>query len=34
MMGEIIATEKKQAQVFTEDLGNNITLEMVAIPGG
>ncbi|MEC4895823.1 MAG: formylglycine-generating enzyme family protein [Oscillatoria sp. PMC 1051.18] len=32
--GEMIATEKKQAQVFTEDLGNNITLEMVAIPGG
>ncbi|NET91347.1 MAG: formylglycine-generating enzyme family protein [Kamptonema sp. SIO1D9] len=32
--GEIIATEKKQAQVFTEDLGNNISLEMVAIPGG
>ena len=32
--GEIITTEKKQAQIFTEDLGNNISLEMVAIPGG
>ena len=32
--GEIIAKEKKQAQVFTEDLGNNVSLEMVAIPGG
>ena len=32
--GQIIATEKNQAQVFTEDLGNNVSLEMVVIPGG
>ncbi|WP_414581389.1 SAV_2336 N-terminal domain-related protein [Scytonema sp. PCC 10023] len=32
--GEIIKRETKQAQYFTEDLGNSITLEMVAIPGG
>ena len=32
--GEIIAKEKKQAEVFTEDLGNNVSLEMVVIPGG
>ncbi len=32
--GQITKREPKQAQYFTEDLGNNITLEMVAIPGG
>lgn len=32
--GEITTIDKKQAKIFTEDLGNNITLEMVAIPGG
>ena len=32
--GEIVVTEKKQAQMFTEDLGHNVSLEMVAIPGG
>ncbi|MBW4629786.1 MAG: SUMF1/EgtB/PvdO family nonheme iron enzyme [Brasilonema octagenarum HA4186-MV1] len=32
--GEIIKRETKQAQYFTEDLGNSITLEMVAIPSG
>ena len=32
--GEIIKRETQQAQYFTEDLGNGITLEMVAIPGG
>ncbi len=31
--GEVIKKEPKQAQYFTE-LGNGITLEMVAIPGG
>ncbi|WP_226586322.1 formylglycine-generating enzyme family protein, partial [Microseira wollei] len=32
--GEIVTRERKQASYFTEDLGNNISLEMVAIPGG
>jgi formylglycine-generating enzyme required for sulfatase activity len=32
--GKIVTRETKQASYFTEDLGNNITLEMVAIPGG
>jgi formylglycine-generating enzyme required for sulfatase activity len=32
--GKIIKRETKRAKHFTENLGNNITLEMVAIPGG
>ncbi|MEI2581756.1 SUMF1/EgtB/PvdO family nonheme iron enzyme [Scytonema sp. PRP1] len=32
--GDIIKRETKQARYFTEDLGNRITLYMVAIPGG
>ncbi|MFM7475257.1 MAG: SUMF1/EgtB/PvdO family nonheme iron enzyme, partial [Microcystis aeruginosa] len=32
--GEEIKKESKQSQYFSEDLGNDITLEMVAIPGG
>ncbi|KAB0241403.1 formylglycine-generating enzyme family protein [Microcystis aeruginosa EAWAG127a] len=32
--GEQIKKESKQSQYFREDLGNGITLEMVAIPGG
>ncbi len=32
--GEQIKKESKQSQYFSEDLGNGITLEMVAIPGG
>jgi formylglycine-generating enzyme required for sulfatase activity len=32
--GEIIKRERHQAKYFTEDLGNGVTLEMVAIPGG
>ncbi|NMG09579.1 formylglycine-generating enzyme family protein [Brasilonema sp. UFV-L1] len=32
--GEIIKRETKQARYFTEDLGEGITLEMVAIPSG
>ncbi|NJM73838.1 MAG: SUMF1/EgtB/PvdO family nonheme iron enzyme [Scytonema sp. RU_4_4] len=32
--GEIIKRENKQAKYFTEDLGEGIALEMVAIPGG
>ncbi|MFM6659733.1 MAG: formylglycine-generating enzyme family protein, partial [Microcystis panniformis] len=32
--GEQIEKESKQSQYFREDLGNDITLEMVAIPGG
>ncbi|MBO3458338.1 SUMF1/EgtB/PvdO family nonheme iron enzyme [Aetokthonos hydrillicola Thurmond2011] len=32
--GEIIEREIKQAQCFNEDLGEGITLEMVAIPSG
>ena len=32
--GEIIHREQKQAQYFTEDLGNGVTLDMVEIPGG
>ncbi len=31
---EIIKREPKQARYFTEDLGNNVTLDMVEIPGG
>ena len=31
--GEQIKKESKQSQYFREDLGNDITLEMVAIPG-
>ncbi|MDB9384014.1 formylglycine-generating enzyme family protein [Nodularia spumigena CS-584] len=32
--GEIIKTETKTAQYFSEHLPNNVTLEMVSIPGG
>ncbi|AVQ70200.1 serine/threonine-protein kinase pkn1 [Microcystis sp. MC19] len=32
--GEQIKKESKQSQYFREDLGNDITLEMVAIPSG
>jgi formylglycine-generating enzyme required for sulfatase activity len=32
--GEIINSDTKQAQYFIENLGNNVILEMVAIPGG
>jgi uncharacterized caspase-like protein len=32
--GKQIKKESKQSQYFSEDLGNGITLEMVAIPGG
>lgn len=32
--GEITKKEKKQANLFTEDLGNNIILEMILIPSG
>ncbi len=32
--GEQIKKESRQSQYFSEDLGNDITLEMVAIPGG
>jgi len=32
--GEQIKKESKQSQYFSEDLGNDITLEMVAIPEG
>ncbi|MGH8000608.1 MAG: SAV_2336 N-terminal domain-related protein, partial [Brasilonema sp.] len=32
--GKIIKRETKQARYFTEDLGNSITIEMIAIPGG
>ncbi|WP_066426092.1 formylglycine-generating enzyme family protein [Anabaena sp. 4-3] len=32
--GEITKTETKQAQYFTENLGDRVTLDMVAIPGG
>jgi formylglycine-generating enzyme required for sulfatase activity len=32
--GKEVKREKKQAQYFTENLGNGITLEMVAIPPG
>ncbi|WP_072925808.1 SUMF1/EgtB/PvdO family nonheme iron enzyme [Microcystis aeruginosa] len=32
--GEQIKKESKQSQYFAQDLGNGITLEMVAIPGG
>ncbi len=32
--GEEIKRETKQAQYFTEDLGEGVTLDMVAIPGG
>ena len=32
--GQEIKRENRQAEYFTEDLGNNVTLEMVSIPGG
>ncbi|MEC4815163.1 MAG: formylglycine-generating enzyme family protein [Scytonema sp. PMC 1069.18] len=32
--GEIINKKRHQAQYFTQDLGQGVTLEMVAIPGG
>jgi len=32
--GNIIKRENHQAKYFTEDLGNDVTLDMVAIPGG
>jgi len=32
--GQIIQREQRQARYFTEDLGNGVTLEMVAILGG
>ncbi len=32
--GQEVKREKGQAQYFTEDLGNGVTLEMVSVPGG
>lgn len=32
--GQVVKKESKQAQYFTEDLGNDVTLDMVAVPGG
>ena len=32
--GKKIKQEQKEAQYFSEDLGNSVTLEMIAIPGG
>ncbi|MBD2429863.1 SUMF1/EgtB/PvdO family nonheme iron enzyme [Fischerella sp. FACHB-380] len=32
--GKEIRRDKRQAEYFTENLGNGVTLEMVAIPGG
>ncbi len=32
--GEIIQRQQRLARYFTEDLGNGVTLEMAAIPGG
>jgi serine/threonine protein kinase len=32
--GNIVKRENHQAEYFTEDLGNGVTLDMVAIPGG
>ena len=32
--GEEVKRERSQAQYFTEELGNGVTLEMIAIPGG
>ena len=32
--GQVFKGEQGQAQSFTEDLGNGVTLDMVAIPGG
>lgn len=32
--GEKIKTEKHEAQYFSEDLGNNVTMDMVLIPAG
>ncbi len=32
--GREVKREKGQAQYFTEDLGNGVTLEMVSVPGG
>ena len=34
LKSEIVTTEKGQAQYFTENLGNDVTLDMVYIPGG
>jgi formylglycine-generating enzyme required for sulfatase activity len=32
--GKIVKRESREAEYFSEDLGNNVTLEMVSIPGG
>jgi len=32
--GQEVKREQKQARYYTEDFGNGITLEMVAVPGG
>ncbi len=32
--GEEVKRERRQAQYFTEELGNFVTLDMIAIPGG
>ena len=32
--GKIIDTARKKAEYFSEDLGNGVTLDLVAIPGG
>ena len=32
--GEEVKREKRQAQYFTEELGNSVTLDMIAIPSG
>ena len=32
--GKVIEQQKRQAQFFKEDLGDNVILEMVSIPGG
>jgi formylglycine-generating enzyme required for sulfatase activity len=32
--GQEVKRDRREAQLFVEDLGNNITLKMVAIPGG
>ncbi|NER98436.1 MAG: formylglycine-generating enzyme family protein [Symploca sp. SIO1B1] len=33
-IGEVTKTQRHQAQFFTQELGNEVTLEMVAIPSG
>ena len=33
-IGQEVEQETKEAQYFTEDLGNGVTLDMVSIPGG